>query len=136
MESEETLKKRNLKILVVDDSPDNSNLLGLYLRKYSSSVEIALNGQEALSKVQTHTYDIILMDIQMPEMDGYTATKLIRKWEVENKRPPLFIIACTAHALDDDKFKSLNAGCDDYLAKPISKTSLINKLLEFLDRQH
>ncbi len=134
MATEEELKKRNLKILIVDDSQDNSNLLGFYLRKYSSAVEIALNGQEAFEKIKVNTYDIILMDIQMPEMDGYTATKLIRKWEEENKRSPLFIVACTAHALDDDKFKSLNAGCDDYLAKPISKSNLINKLLEFLDR--
>ena len=134
MVTEEELKKRNLKILIVDDSQDNSNLIGLYLRKYSSAVEIALNGREAFEKVQINTYDIILMDIQMPEMDGYMATKLIRKWEMENKRSPLFIVACTAHALDDDKYKSLNAGCDDYLAKPISKSILINKLLEFLNR--
>jgi PAS domain S-box-containing protein len=117
-----------LKILLVEDSEDNRLLIQLYLRKSPHEVDTAENGEDALQKFDPNYYDLVLMDMQMPVMDGYTATQMIREMEKINDLQETPIIALTAHALKGDREKCLGAGCTDYVAKPIKK----DKLLEIL----
>jgi len=76
-------------------------------------------------------YDLIFMDVQMPVMDGYTATGHIRDWETEHHLRPSVIVALTAHALQEDEQKSLDAGCDGHLTKPIKKQEILNALQKY-----
>lgn len=119
-----------LTILLADDSPDNRLLIESYLKKSPYTLHIAENGQEAVDMVKKYSYDLILMDIQMPVMDGYQATKTIRAWEKENLRCPTIIIALTASALVEDAKKSLEAGCNAHLTKPIKKATLLEAIYE------
>ncbi|HLA50149.1 MAG TPA: response regulator, partial [Thermodesulfovibrionia bacterium] len=100
-----------LNILLVEDSRDNRLLIEAYLKKTPHKIEIAENGEIALEKFMSGKYDIVFMDMQMPVMDGYTSTKIIRKWEAEKGSESTPIIALTAHALKEDEQKSLDAGC-------------------------
>ncbi|HOT76530.1 MAG TPA: response regulator, partial [Candidatus Wallbacteria bacterium] len=86
------------------------------------------NGAAALDKYKNGDYDLVFMDMQMPVMDGYTSTRLIREFEAENGRPPKPVIALTAFAFKEDVQKSLDSGCTDYLAKPIKKSTLMEAL--------
>lgn len=119
-------------ILLVDDSDDNRQLIELYLKKLPYTIDIAQNGEVAVDKFKTNKYDIVLMDIQMPVMDGYMATKIIRKWESDKQLIPTPIIALTAHAFKEDEQKSLDAGCTGHLSKPIHKTTLIEALDKYI----
>ncbi|MBI5750198.1 MAG: response regulator, partial [Nitrospinae bacterium] len=110
-----------LNILFVDDSQDNRLLIQAYLKKTPHKIEIAENGEIAVEKFMSGKYDIVFMDMQMPVMDGYTATGIIRKWEAEKGAEFTPIIALTAHALKEDEQKSLDAGCTSHLTKPIKK---------------
>jgi CheY-like chemotaxis protein/HPt (histidine-containing phosphotransfer) domain-containing protein len=121
---------RELYVLVADDSIHNRMLLQAYLRSARYIVDIVENGAEAVGKVQDGHYDVVLMDMQMPVMDGYTATRAIRQWEQSQNRGPLPIIALTAHALSGDRNKCLEAGCTGYLAKPIKKEALFAVIAE------
>jgi PAS domain S-box-containing protein len=121
---------REVRVLVADDSIHNRMLLQAYLRSAQYLVEIVENGAEALERVQARHYDVVLMDMQMPVMDGYTATRAIRQWEQSQNRGPLPIIALTAYALSGDRNKCLEAGCTDYLAKPIKKEALFAVIVE------
>ncbi|RYZ73599.1 MAG: response regulator [Proteobacteria bacterium] len=109
-----------LKILVVDDAPDNQQLLWRYLTKQGAIVETAENGLVGSRMALIGTYDIVLMDIQMPVMDGYSATAKLR--EAGYKTP---IIALTAHAMTEVRRKALNVGYTDHLPKPINPKQLI-----------
>ncbi|MEA3443883.1 MAG: response regulator [Bacteroidota bacterium] len=112
-------------ILIVEDEHSNFFLAETFLLRGSATIVRAKNGEEAVDYVKKNIpVDIILMDIKMPDMNGYDATRIIKK-----KRPNLPIIALTAFALDGDREKSLLAGCDDYMAKPIDQ----DKLLELVD---
>ncbi|MBF0311163.1 MAG: response regulator, partial [Magnetococcales bacterium] len=117
-----------LHILLVEDSPDNQNLIRTYLKKTPWTIETVQNGQEAVDCVPRGQYDLILMDIQMPVMDGYTATRMIRAWEQRESRKPLPILALSAHALQSEQQMSLQAGCDAHLVKPIKKSHLISTI--------
>jgi len=121
---------RELHVLVADDSIHNRMLLQAYLRSARFIVDIVENGAEAVGKVQAGHYDVVLMDMQMPVMDGYTAARTIRQWELSQNRGPLPIIALTAHALSGDRNKCLEAGCTGYLAKPIKKEALFAVIAE------
>ena len=105
-------------------------LLQAYLGSAQYRVDIVENGAEAVKKVQAGHYDIAFMDMQMPIMDGYTATRTIRKWEQDQGCGPLPIIAVTAYALSGDRNKCLEAGCTGYLAKPIKKEALFASIEE------
>lgn len=122
---------RSLKILLVEDYEDNRNLILLYLRKTSHSVDVAENGKIAVEKFIAGKYDLVLMDIEMPVMDGYTATKKIRKWEKDNKAKPTTILALTAHALKEHEQKSKDAGCNGHVAKPIRKAILLKTVAKY-----
>jgi CheY-like chemotaxis protein len=122
---------RPLHILLVDDSEDNRLLIASYLKKSSHTIDVAENGAIALQKFMAGTYDLVLMDMQMPVKDGYTATREIRQWEKQNSVVEIPIVALTAYALKEDTQKSLDAGCNAHLTKPIKKTKLLNALAEF-----
>ncbi len=122
---------RSLTILLVDDSKDNRLLIESYLKKTQHKIDIAENGKIAVEKFISGKYDIVLMDMQMPVMDGYTATGIIRKYEAENGAKTAPIIALTAHALKEDEQKSLDAGCTAHLTKPIKKAKLLETLNEY-----
>jgi two-component system, sensor histidine kinase and response regulator len=117
-----------LKILVVEDSCDNASLILAYLKHTRHIADIAANGAIGVEMFQLGSYDIVLMDMQMPVMDGYTATRTIRSWECDQCRTPTPIIALTAHAQHEDTVKSLEAGCTEHLTKPIRKQTLLEVL--------
>ncbi len=126
----ESLKGK--KVLLVDDADENRQLLHLYMRKCDLIIDEAINGEEACAKFVQGDYDVILMDISMPVMDGYSAVKLIRQYELELNRKPIPIIACTAFALKEEKEKCFAVGCSAHLAKPISKATLLQTLVKYL----
>lgn len=119
-------------ILVVDDTDDNRFLLQTYLKKLPYIVHQASDGQEALDAVLNNQFDLILMDIQMPIMDGYEATRRIREWEKSNDRKPIPIIAVSANAMAEDIQKSMEAGCTEHATKPIKKTALIEMVNRYI----
>lgn len=111
----------NLRILLVEDSADNQHLIWRYLSKYGAYVEIADNGLEGMTKAMAGDHDIVLMDLQMPVMDGYTAVGNLR---ARGYRKP--IIALTAHAMSDVRKKCQDVGCNDHLPKPINVHELVS----------
>jgi len=115
------------KILVAEDSPTNQTLIELILKKAGLKVKIVDNGYEAVQCVEKENFDAILMDIQMPVMNGYEATKLIK-----SKHPELPVIALTACAMKGDDDKCFAAGCDDYLTKPVDRKKLLTALKKHL----
>ncbi len=115
-------------ILVADDSADNRLLISAYLRREPCEVQFAENGKLAFDMFKSKEYDMVFMDVQMPEVDGLTATRLIRQWEVENHRARTPIIALTASALEEDVHRTLAAGCDMHLSKPIKKSVLLRTI--------
>jgi PAS domain S-box-containing protein len=110
-----------LKILLAEDSADNRFLFQAYLKDYDCTLECAVNGQIAVQKFLQGGFDLILMDVQMPILDGYRATQEIRSHERQKNLSAIPIIALTAHALSEDREKSIQYGCDMHLVKPISK---------------
>ncbi|MGK0155966.1 MAG: PAS domain S-box-containing protein, partial [Neolewinella sp.] len=119
-----------LHILLVEDSPDNRTITVAYLRDPPFRVETAENGAVAYEKFTAGHYDLVLMDRQMPVMDGLAATRAIREWEQANHRPPTPIIALTASALKGDHEECLAAGCTAYLTKPIKQEVLLQAIKE------
>ena len=115
----------DLRLLAVDDHPVNQTFVRKLLKKLGfNHVDLAENVQEALNMIEKNTYDIVLMDCQMPELDGYQATTLLRQRE-EGTDTHLPVIALTANAMMGDKEKCLKAGMDDYLSKPIKPDQLM-----------
>jgi PAS domain S-box-containing protein len=121
------------RILVAEDNAINQRVALRMLEKLGLSADIAANGAEAVKAIQTNPYPVILMDCQMPEMDGFQATAAIRAWEAERGLPRTPIIAMTAHAMTGDRERCLEAGMDDYLAKPISIRTLNEVLSQFVE---
>ena len=120
---------RPLSILLVDDSHANRTVLRAYFLSTAHHVETAENGAQALERIKRGGIDLVFMDLEMPVMDGYLAVRLVRLWEAGTGRAPLPVIALTAHALDEFRKRSLTAGCNEYLTKPIRKA----RLLEVVD---
>ncbi len=132
-EGKELPPLKPLKMLLVEDNPVNQKLATLLLEKRGHSVVVAKNGLEAVERHKSGDFDLILMDVQMPEMDGLEATRVIRESEhATGKRIP--IIAMTAHAFKKDQRACLEAGMDAYVSKPISK-SLLFETIQDLFRQ-
>ena len=119
---------RALRILLAEDSVDNQQLIAAYLKGSPHTLTMVSDGEQAVGEALEHRFDLVLMDLQMPVMDGYTATRAIRAWEHENGLDPMKIVALTAHALTGDEEKSLAAGCDAHLTKPIKKRALLDFL--------
>lgn len=119
-----------LKVLLAEDTEENQLLILHYFKKLPYTVDVVVNGVEALEKFRSETYDIILMDMQMPVMDGITATKKIRKIEQTTNKKAIPIIALTAYALDEQKEMCLASGCNMHISKPVKKDYLIQMILE------
>ena len=121
------------RVLVAEDDLTNQQVIANVLRKSGVAVDIAINGQEAITALENESYDIVLMDCQMPIMNGFDAAKVIRHSDkIDNNDVP--IIALTANAMKGDREKCLQAGMDDYLTKPIEKDVLIDALNRWLSQ--
>ena len=107
-------------MLVAEDNLDNKEILKRFLSEHGALVELASDGKEAFEKGRSGNYEVILMDVQMPELDGYEAARRLRDEGITSS-----IIAYTAHAMSDELQKSLAAGCQEFLAKPIDVPRLI-----------
>jgi CheY-like chemotaxis protein len=120
-----------IKILIVDDSEDNRILMDSYLKKSKAIYELAENGIKAIEKFKSNKYDIIFMDMQMPDMDGMEATQKIREYEKEKNLERTKIVALTANVLKEQIENALKNGFDDYLTKPIRKNTFYKYLIDY-----
>lgn len=121
---------KGFKILLVEDAPDNQMVIGMFLNSAGAKVDFADNGYEGISKASEYKYDIILMDIQMPKMDGYEATRILRK-----KGFDIPIVALTAHALMEERTSCLNAGCTEHFTKPVNSEKLISLVARLVQKR-
>ncbi len=128
------IKGRRGRILLVEDNITNQTVAMVMLRKMGLSADAVANGQEALAALESIPYDLVLMDCQMPVMDGYETTQAIRSRERTGIDPQIPVIAMTANAMQGDREKCLKAGMDDYLAKPISPHDLADALCRWLPK--
>jgi CheY-like chemotaxis protein len=128
-------------VLLAEDGPDNQRLISHFLRRAGANVTIVENGSEAVSALtrdrtldgdllEELPFDVLLTDIQMPVLDGYEATRLLRK-----KKLAIPIIAITAHAMESDAQRCLEAGCDAYISKPIQRAELVALCSEWAHRK-
>ncbi|MGE5383134.1 MAG: response regulator [Omnitrophica WOR_2 bacterium] len=118
------MKKK--KILIAEDNVINQKVALLMLKKFDQIIELADNGLIAVEKFRSNNYDVVLMDLHMPELDGYEATKKIRKIEVEEDRPvKVKIYAMTASSVQDERENCIEAGMDGYLSKPFKHDDVI-----------
>lgn len=122
--------------LIVEDYQGNVVILSYLMEEIGLPFDVAKNGEEAISMWSEKHYDIVLMDVQMPIMDGLTATSKIRDIETENGFNETPIIGMTAHALVEDKNKCIHAGMSDYLSKPIDSTKLKQKILQYIQKDN
>lgn len=125
-----------MEILLVEDNVLNQKVVTFNLRKQNYNVTTASNGTEAISKIKNNTFDLVLMDIMLPEMDGFEITAEIRKHEnkagIEKQVP---IIALTANTLDNDRDKCIQAGMNEYLAKPFTAQELVAVIQKFIQKE-
>lgn len=117
-----------LRLLLAEDIDANRKVISRFLKQTPVAVEMAEDGQQALEKYIGGRFDVVLMDIQMPVMDGFEATRAIRAWEKENKAPHIPIVALTAHAFEEQRQQCFEAGCSTFLSKPVKKKDLLNTL--------
>lgn len=128
-----TNKNKGAKILVAEDNTFNQLLIKNVLKNNDYEADVVENGNLVLQKLKENSYDAILMDIQMPEMSGVEATKIIREQLKNNEIP---IIALTANALKDDRLKYISCGMDDYLSKPFDEKDIVKKLNKHIKKGH
>jgi CheY-like chemotaxis protein len=134
VKTEDTLAPLPLRILLAEDNPVNQQLAVRLLQKMGHTVAMTGNGKEALEALEKNSYDIVLMDVQMPEMDGFAATAAIREQE-RSTGNHLPIIAMTARAMKGDRERCLEAGMDDYISKPVHRKELGEVIARNLPRK-
>lgn len=127
-------ESRTLRILLADDSPDNRLIVKAFLQKTSFRIDEVENGERVVERIRQGTYDLVLMDIQMPVLDGFAATRAIREWEIDQGLAPIPIIALTASALDEDVQRARDAGCNLHVSKPIKKKTLLNAIASLTNK--
>jgi two-component system, cell cycle response regulator DivK len=120
------------KILLVEDNEMNRDMLSRRLIRKGFNVVMAVDGEQAVALAQSELPDLILMDMSLPVVDGWEATRRVKAADTTSKIP---IIALTAHAMAGDREKTINAGCDDYDTKPIEMPRLLEKIENLLRRQ-
>jgi CheY-like chemotaxis protein len=125
-----------LKILLAEDHPANREIAQYFLQKMGCKADVAENGRAAVAALDQQSYDIVLMDCLMPEMDGFEATQQIREKEKKTQVTPVVIIALTANAMSQDRELCLAAGMDDYLSKPLSLQALQAAIARHLPRRY
>jgi len=111
---------------VAEESPDNRLLIQAYLRREPHHVDFAENGRVAVDNFIAHPYDLVFMDVHMPELDGLDATRMIREWERNHDIRPSCIIALTASVLEEDVERALAAGCNAHIGKPLTKQVILD----------
>lgn len=119
-------------LLLVEDNLTNQRVAVAMLKKMGFNSDVASSGAQALSMLQSKKYDLVFMDCQMPEMDGYETTRRIRSGAAGNNNIKIPVIALTANALAGDRAKCISAGMDDYVAKPVQPKTLMEKLIKWL----
>ncbi|HTM48207.1 MAG TPA: response regulator [Bryobacteraceae bacterium] len=120
-----------LKLLVAEDSNDSFNLFQVYVRGQGHAVSRALNGAEAVAMVQCNEYDLVVMDVDMPLMDGYTATRTIREWETQQGRTRIPIVLLSAESASRQRQMGASIGCSGYLTKPVPREEVLRALNYF-----
>jgi len=120
-------------ILLVEDNEMNRDMLSRRLQRKGFEVTMAVDGRQGVEMAQAGSYDVILMDMSLPEVDGWEATRMLRAAPATKTVP---IIALTAHAMAGDREKAIEAGADDYDTKPIELERLLGKIQALLDRNH
>ena len=123
-----------LKILLAEDFIESQDVMRLYLRDTPHQLACAATGISVVELFKTGKYDLVFMDLQMPEMDGYNATCLIRAWETEQRRPPTPIIALSANGLNEARQESLAAGCNDFLTKPVKMETVLQTIQRYASK--
>ena len=118
-----------IKLLLVEDNEDNRDMLSRRLERKGYEVMLAVDGQEGVDKATSQLPDLILMDMSLPVMDGWEATKQLKKRTATENIP---VIALTAHAMSSDRDKAIEAGCDDYDTKPVDFTRLLGKISKLI----
>jgi CheY-like chemotaxis protein len=119
-------------ILLVEDVKENAIVIEAYLNNTPNHVDTVEDGEKAVKRMKSgNKYDLVLMDIQLSNIDGLEATRQIRTWEIEKSYARTPIVALTAHAMNGDEEKSLIAGCDTHITKPISKKKLLEVIKQF-----
>ncbi|MDX2471444.1 MAG: response regulator, partial [SAR324 cluster bacterium] len=126
------LKLPQARILMAEDNQDNTDLIEIFMKKTPFTLVTAENGQEAVDHFKKFQWDLVLMDMEMPVKSGLEAVREIRAWEQEQGRKPTPIIALTAHALEEHKTLSFEAGCNGHLSKPIKKKLLLKSVADYL----
>ena len=117
-------------VLLAEDNPVNQEVAKEYLSELGCTFDVVTNGNDAIAACEQRHYDLVLMDCQMPDLDGLTATRRLREAEANSGRPPIVIIAATANAYAEDRAACLAAGMNDYLSKPFTEeclTRMLNK---------
>jgi CheY-like chemotaxis protein len=123
----------SLRILLVEDNPENRDMLGRRLSRRGHQVTFAMDGAEAVVRVQTERPDIVLMDLSLPVMDGWEATRTIKADAAIGAIP---VIALTAHAMAGDRERAIAAGADDYDTKPVDLERLLSKIAALTSQHH
>ena len=118
-------------VLLLEDPLDNALLIHAYLKEAACEIHHAENGQAGFERFQGGHYDLVLMDMHMPVMDGYTAAKHMRHWERQHEQQPIPILALTAFGMKEEEQKSLKAGCTAHLVKPIRKATLLAAIAQY-----
>jgi two-component system cell cycle response regulator DivK len=121
------------KILIVEDNEMNRDMLARRLSRRGYEVLVAVDGREGMEKTRAERPDLVLMDMNLPEVDGWEAT---RQLKADADTADIPIVALTAHAMSDDRQKSLDAGCDDYDSKPVDLVRLLRKMETLLNEQN
>ena len=126
--------RHTLRILLAEDNVVNQKLALRLLSQMGYRADLAANGLEAIEAVERQTYDVVLMDVQMPEMDGLQASRtIVKRWPKDAERPR--IVAMTANAMQGDREECLAAGMDDYVTKPIRVDALVQALIQTKPRR-
>lgn len=122
-------------ILLVEDSRDSVAIVKAYLKDPRINLTVSMDGEQGLKAFKRSIFDLVLMDIQMPVLDGCAAALAIRHWELENSRPPTPITALTASSTASELSRIFTSGCSNYLPKPITKPILLQNVRQFLSSE-